>query len=108
MLTLLDEVQQQGDSLGGVVQFLITGIPGGIGDPIYDKLEAKLAYALLSLPAAKGFEVGSGFNAATARGSEHNDLPEGKKNVFVYQTNRQGGDPRGDLYGTARHRTRGV
>ena len=76
-----------GDSLGGVVEILSTGVPAGLGDPVMDKLEASLAWALLSIPAVKGFEVGDGFASARMRGSEMNDrmTPEG----FV--TNHAGG-----------------
>lgn len=70
--TLIKEVQEAGDSLGGIVTFWIEGAPAGLGDPIYQKLEAKLAAAMMSLPATKGFEVGSGFAAAKMRGSTHN------------------------------------
>lgn len=66
--------KESGDSLGGVIAFMATGLPIGLGDPIYEKLEANLAKAMLSLPASKGFEIGEGFDAAYMRGSEHNDL----------------------------------
>jgi chorismate synthase len=65
-----------GDSYGGVVG-VYAEIPPGLGEPVYRKLEAKLAYAMLSIPASKGFEIGSGFAAAKMRGSEHNDEPVG-------------------------------
>lgn len=74
MSAVLDDAMKQGDSVGGVVEFIVTALPTGLGDPIYDKLEARLAYAMMSLPATKGFEIGSGFAAAIQRGSEHNDL----------------------------------
>jgi len=76
-----------GDSLGGVVETLATGVPPGLGDPVMDKLEASLAWALLSIPAVKGFEVGEGFASARMRGSEMNDrmTPEG------FATNHAGG-----------------
>jgi len=69
---------EEGDSVGGIVEVIAQGVPVGLGDPIYDKMEAKLASAMLSLPAVKGFEIGAGFEAARMRGSEHNDpiLPE--------------------------------
>ncbi|MBS0622715.1 MAG: chorismate synthase [Verrucomicrobia bacterium] len=63
----------QGDSVGAIVEVVATGVPPGLGDPIYEKLDAELAHALLSLPATKGFEIGSGFAAARMLGSEHND-----------------------------------
>jgi chorismate synthase len=79
--------REAGDSLGGVVEILATGVPAGLGDPVMDKLEASLAWALLSIPAVKGFEVGEGFASARMRGSEMNDrmTPEG------FATNHAGG-----------------
>jgi chorismate synthase len=73
-----------GDSVGGVIEFTAHGVPAGLGDPIYEKLEARLAYAMLSIPSTKGFEMGNGFAAAALRGSENNDL-------FGEETNRAGG-----------------
>lgn len=70
---LLTRVKEEGDSIGGVVEFCAEGLPIGLGDPVYEKLEANLAKAMLSLPATKGFEIGEGFQAAEMRGSEHND-----------------------------------
>lgn len=72
------EVKEEGDSLGGIITCIVH-LPAGLGDPIYAKLEARLAFAMLSLPATTGFEVGSGFTAARMKGSEHNasfDLDE--------------------------------
>ena len=69
----LNEAKVAGDSLGGIVGFLVTGLPTGLGDPIYEKLEANLAKAMLSIPASKGFEIGKGFEAAMMTGSAHND-----------------------------------
>jgi chorismate synthase len=77
----VEEASGAGDSVGGVIEFVAKGLPVGIGDPIYDKLEANLAKAMMSIPATKGFEIGSGFRAAEMRGSEHNDpfiFEEGK------------------------------
>lgn len=73
MKEALDQVQKEGDSVGGVVEVYVPSLPAGLGDPIYEKLEANLAKAMLSLPATKGFEIGEGFKAARMRGSEHND-----------------------------------
>lgn len=69
----LQEVMDKGDSLGGVVEVCVNRMPVGLGDPIYEKLEGNLAKAFMSLPATKGFEIGSGFEAARMLGSEHND-----------------------------------
>jgi chorismate synthase len=71
---LLKEIQGEGDSLGGIVEVTVPMLPVGLGEPLYHKMEALLAQAMLSLPASKGFEMGLGFEAARMRGSEHNDL----------------------------------
>lgn len=73
----IQSAKEDGDSVGGIVAFRIEGVPAGLGDPIYEKIEAKLAHAMLSIPASKGFEIGAGFAAATMRGSDHNALQEG-------------------------------
>ncbi len=70
--TILD-ARAKGDSVGGVVACVIRGVPPGLGDPVFDKLEATLGHAMLSIPACKGFEVGSGFAGASRYGSAHND-----------------------------------
>lgn len=74
MEALIHEVRSRGDSIGGVVSCVASGVPAGWGEPIFDRLEARLAAASLSIPASKGFEIGSGFSAASMRGSQHNDL----------------------------------
>lgn len=74
MKARIEEAKKTQDSIGGIVGFRVTNLPAGFGDPIYEKLEANLAKALLSIPATKGFEIGSGFKAACMKGSEHNDL----------------------------------
>lgn len=73
MYELIDSMRRRGDSVGGVVECVARGVPAGIGDPVFDKLEAELAKGLMSLPAAKGFEIGSGFGGVSMTGSEHND-----------------------------------
>ena len=88
MLARLSATQATGDSLGGVVTFLATGLPAGLGDPIYEKIEANLAHAMLSIPASKGFEIGEGFGAAMMHGSEHND---GFRSDLTTRTNHAGG-----------------
>ena len=70
---LILETRKQGDSVGGVVECVARGVPPGLGEPVFDRLEADLARALLSLPASKGFEIGSGFAGTLLYGSEHND-----------------------------------
>lgn len=69
----IDAARREGDSLGGVVGFVARGVPAGLGEPVFDKLDAELARAMLSLPATKGFELGSGFAGALMTGSQHND-----------------------------------
>ncbi|WP_419919575.1 chorismate synthase [Candidatus Poriferisocius sp.] len=73
MADAIEAARRDGDSLGGVVRTIARGVPPGLGAPVFDKLEADLAKAALSLPAAKGFEIGSGFAAAAMTGREHND-----------------------------------
>lgn len=72
--SLIEEIEKGGDSLGGIIEIEVNGLSIGLGEPIYQKMEALLANAMLSLPASKGFEIGSGFQAAKMKGSEHNDL----------------------------------
>lgn len=73
MIALIQEVRSQGDSIGGVVEVRATGLPAGLGEPVYDKMDADLAKALMSINAIKGVEIGAGFRAAQMRGSENND-----------------------------------
>jgi chorismate synthase len=73
MTTLIEAVRAEGDSIGGVISCVVRDMPLGLGEPVFDRLEADLAKAMLSINATKGFEVGDGFAAAAARGSEHND-----------------------------------
>ncbi len=86
MTKAIEEAKAAGDSLGGTVGFVATGLPVGLGDPIYEKIEAKLASAMMSLPASKGFEIGEGFNASRMTGSAHNDLfiPRGQSLILQY------------------------
>lgn len=73
MIALIEHIRDQGDSLGGVVECVVRNLPKGLGSPVFDKLEADLAKAVMSLPATKGFEIGSGFAGTFMTGSEHND-----------------------------------
>jgi chorismate synthase len=73
MIELIRQVQSEGDSIGGVIRGVITGVPRGLGEPVFDKLHADLGKAMLSINAAKGFDIGSGFDSAHLRGSQHND-----------------------------------
>ncbi len=92
MIQALEKVKEEGDSLGGIIEAVAFNLPIGLGDPVYEKLEANLAKAMLSLPATKGFEIGSGFAAAGMKGSEHNDafILDDKGNVTT-ETNFAGG-----------------
>jgi chorismate synthase len=83
--------RQDGDSVGGVICCVISGLPAGLGSPVFDRFEADLAKAMLSLPATKGFEIGSGFAGTQLRGSEHNDLFIRKGGRIRTLTNRSGG-----------------
>jgi len=67
------DVMADGDSLGGIVEIRADGVPAGLGEPVFDKLDARLAYALMGVGAVKGVEIGSGFEAARLRGSQNND-----------------------------------
>ena len=73
MIERIDRARKDKDSLGGVVECVVRNVPKGLGDPVFDKLEADLAKGVMSLPATKGFEIGSGFAGTTMTGSEHND-----------------------------------
>ncbi len=92
MMEAIENAKASGDSLGGIIEVRAEGLPVGLGDPVYEKLEAQLAKALLSIPACKGFELGSGFSAARMKGSEHNDLFALNANGrVVTHTNHAGG-----------------
>lgn len=91
MIARIEQARGEGDSLGGVIECVVRGIPAGLGEPVFDKLEADLAKAMLSLPATKGFEIGSGFAATRMKGSEHNDAFEMREGQVHTTTNRSGG-----------------
>ncbi len=92
MTSKIEQARRDGDSLGGVVTCVARGVPAGWGEPVFDKLEADLAKAVMSLPASKGFEVGSGFGAASMTGRTHNDeFVPGRDGRPRTTTNRSGG-----------------
>jgi chorismate synthase len=91
MIERIKSVRSEGDSVGGVIECRVRGVPAGLGEPVFDRLEADLARAMLSLPATKGFEIGSGFAGARLRGSEHNDAFENRGGAVRTATNRSGG-----------------
>ncbi len=87
----LSTLKSEGDTAGGIIECTITGVPPGLGEPVFDKLQADLAKAMMSINAAKGFEYGSGFSAAAMRGSEHNDPFVMKDGTITTTTNHSGG-----------------
>lgn len=91
MIAAIEKARADGDSLGGTIACVARGVPPGLGEPVFDKLEADLAKAMLSLPASKGFEIGSGFGSTRMRGSEHNDAFEMRDGKVRTTTNRSGG-----------------
>ncbi len=103
MIKLIKQIRKEGDTIGGVVNCVIQGCPPGLGEPVFDKLHADLAKAMLNINACKGFEYGSGFEGVTMRGSEHNDrfVQEGEqvKTLSNYSGGIQGGISNGmDIY----------
>ncbi len=91
MTQLIEETRDDGDTVGGVVGCVARGVPAGWGSPVFDKLDADLAKACLSLPACRGFEIGSGFRGTRMRGSEHNDEFTSVDGQVSTATNRAGG-----------------
>ena len=91
MISLVEQIRDAGDSVGGVIECVARGIPPGLGEPVFDKLEADLAKAMLSIPAAKAFEIGSGFGATQMQGSHHNDAFEMRGGRIRTTTNNSGG-----------------
>jgi len=91
MIKEIEKTRKSGDSLGGVIECVIRNVPVGLGSPVFDKLDARLAQAMLSIPATKGFEIGSGFACAEMKGSEHNDQMMISKGKIKTLTNNAGG-----------------
>ena len=91
MQSLLSEIKEEGDSIGGIVSCLISNVPVGLGEPVFDKLSARLAHAMMGINAAKGFEIGSGYASAIMKGSEHNDIFYSEKGRVRTKTNHSGG-----------------
>ncbi|MDR2147070.1 MAG: chorismate synthase, partial [Tannerella sp.] len=86
-----NQVRSEGDSVGGVVTCVIKGVPAGIGEPVYGKLQSALAAAMLSINAVKGFDFGDGFDAPLFKGSEHNDEFFNDNGRIATHTNHSGG-----------------
>jgi chorismate synthase len=91
MIKLIDSMRREGNSVGGILECVARNVPVGLGDPVFDKLEAELAKAVMSLPATKGFEIGSGFDGTRMTGKEHNDEFYMDGDRFRTHTNRSGG-----------------
>jgi chorismate synthase len=91
MIRLIEKMRRAGDSVGGIVEGIARGVPPGWGEPVFDRLEADLAKAMLSLPASKGFDVGSGFDGILLTGTQHNDPFRMKGGKVRTTTNRSGG-----------------
>lgn len=91
MRRLIETVKKEGDTVGGTITCVIKGCPAGLGEPVFDKLNARLGYAMLGINAAKGFEIGMGFNGCTKRGSEMNDIFYNGNGKIRTRTNNSGG-----------------
>jgi chorismate synthase len=91
MAQLIDEIRLERDTIGGIVSCVCFGVPIGLGEPVFDKLHAELGKAMLSINAAKGFQIGSGFDSVGMKGSEHNDAFFTENGVVKTKTNHSGG-----------------
>lgn len=91
MIKLIENAKKEGDSVGGIIECIVRNVPVGLGEPIFDKLEADLAKAMLCINATKGFEIGSGFNAVNMLGSQHNDPFIMENGNVKTKTNNSGG-----------------
>lgn len=91
MYERIDQVRKEGDSIGGIIAAVSRKVPAGLGEPVFDKLTADLAKALMSIPATRGVEFGLGFNAVNLKGSQHNDAFIIQNEKIRTQTNRSGG-----------------
>ena len=91
MTFAIEEARRNGDSLGGVVTCIARGVPAGLGEPVFDRMEADLAKGMLSLPAVKGFDIGSGFEAVKMTGKDHNDPFIAGEDGPATVTNHSGG-----------------
>ncbi len=91
MIELIEKMRSAGDTVGGIVECIARNVPAGWGEPVFDRLEADLAKAMLSLPASRGFEFGSGFDSILLTGTEHNDAIRSEGGKVFTKTNRSGG-----------------
>lgn len=91
MITFIEQIQKEKNSVGGIIKGVIRNVPAGLGEPVFDKLSADLAKAMLSINAVKGFDIGSGFEGVVMKGSEHNDAFILKDDIATTKTNHAGG-----------------
>jgi chorismate synthase len=91
MIETIKQARADGDSVGGIIECRVRGVPAGLGEPVFDRLEADLGKAMLSLPATKGFEIGSGFTGTLLKGSQHNDAFVARDGGVRTATNKSGG-----------------
>lgn len=91
MIRLIEKTRRAGDTVGGIVEGVARGVPSGWGEPVFDRLEADLGKAILSLPASKAFEIGSGFGGILMTGRQHNDPFRMRRGKVVTTTNFSGG-----------------
>ena len=91
MIRLIEKMRRAGDTVGGIVEGVARGVPAGWGEPVFDRLEADLGKAMLSLPASKGFEIGSGFGGIAMTGTQHNDRFRARGGKVFTTTNYSGG-----------------
>ncbi len=103
MIALVEKVKAEGDSVGGTIKGVIRNVPAGLGEPVFDKVPADLAKAMVSINAVKGFEIGSGFGGVVGRGSEHNDPMEIRDGVIRTTKNDAGGTYGGITSGETIH-----
>jgi chorismate synthase len=96
MIQLIERVRKQGDTVGGIIEGVARGVPAGWGEPVFDRLEADLAKAMMSLPASKGFDIGSGFGGILLTGTQHND-PFRARGGKVYTTSNRSGGVQGGI-----------
>jgi chorismate synthase len=91
MIEFIDQIRKEGDTIGGIINCVIKNVPVGLGEPVFDKLHADLAKAMMSINAVKGFEYGSGFDCINMKGSEHNDIFINDNGKIRTKTNYSGG-----------------
>ena len=103
MIALVEKVKAEGDSIGGIIQGVIRNVPAGLGEPVFDKIPADLAKAMMSINAVKGFDMGLGFRSVGLKGSEHNDPFHIEKGEIRTKKNDAGGTYGGITSGETIH-----